>query len=97
MSEGVSENVVCVCVCLSVCMCVSGGCVIVVSTQFIFSIFGGFWSLYLGSTVAKKQPRPTEALHCVAVMKGRVLLVCLGDLYFFFFFLFYPLGQMMRT
>ena len=49
------------------CVCLSGDCVTVVSTQFIFSSFGCFKSSLLGSSMAKKRPRPAEVLSCVAI------------------------------
>ena len=42
-------------------------CHSVVSTRVIFSFFGSFWSLLLGSSMAKKWPRPVEVLSCVVM------------------------------
>ena len=51
----------------SVCMSHWWLCHSAVSTQFIFSSFGSFWSLLLGSSMARKWPRPAEVLSCVVI------------------------------
>ncbi len=57
------------------CACFSGDGVSLVSTLVIVSSFGGLWSLLLGSSMAKKRPRPMEVLRCESLIGDQVL-VC---------------------